>query len=290
MAQSVLKRLIPWWAKLSAKVLLSRTPFGYRLWQSLSLFVHGKMDDPEYAFRVVRSHLERVGWNDLSGRRILELGPGDSLASAVIGRALGADEVILLDAGNFATRELQPYLALATHLRERGLVPPDLTRCTSVEEILTRCNARYLTNGLHDLRKLADGSVDLVFSQAVLEHVRRDELAETLAETYRIAAPGGVTSHQVDLKDHLGGALNHLRFTQRTWESEWMAASGFYTNRVRYTEMKDLFERAGWTVELAVPQRWSDLPTARESLAEQFRSLPADELLVSQFDIRARRA
>ena len=38
--------------------------------------------------------------------------------------------------------------------------------------------------------------------------------------------PGGLCSHVVDLKDHLGGALNNLRFSQRVWESRTMAGSG----------------------------------------------------------------
>ena len=101
-------------------------------------------------------------------------------------------------------------------------------------------------------------------------------------------APTGASSHVVDLQDHLGGALNNLRFSARVWESEFMTRSGFYTNRVRYSEMLDLFREAGCQPEVVGLKRWESLPTALPKLAQQFRRLPIEDLLVSGFDVIAR--
>lgn len=285
-----LKRRVPWWLKIGAKVALSRVPVRYRFWQKMDLFVHGRMDRPEYALQVLGSHLARLGWSDLQGKAVLELGPGDGLTTAVIARALGARRVLLVDSGAFARTDPGMYVALAATLRAQGMAAPALDGCRSGEEVLRRCDAVYLTRGLQDLREVADGSVDLVFSQAVLEHVRAAELQATLRETWRVLAPDGVCSHQVDLRDHLGGALNNLRFSDRIWEAGWMANSGFYTNRVRFSEMLDMFARAGFVCEVTDVQRWPALPTPRARLMARLRELPEDELRVAQFDVLARRA
>lgn len=94
------------------------------------------------------------------------------------------------------------------------------------------------------------GSIDFIWSQAVLEHIRKSEFLDTMLELHRILRPNGVCSHVVDLKDHLGGALNNLRFSEKLWESNFMASSGFYTNRIRYSEMLDIFHQAGFSVEV----------------------------------------
>jgi hypothetical protein len=284
-----MKRFVPWWLKVWAKVALSRVPVRYRVWQRLNLFVHGRMDQPEYALQVVRSHLERLGWRDFAGKSVLELGPGDALSTAVIAKALGARRVYLVDSGPFADASTERYLQLARYLVSAGLAPPDLEGCATLGDVLARCNASYHTSGVEDLRKLPDACVDLCFSQAVLEHVERDNLAATIGETLRIAARQGVASHQVDLKDHLGGALNNLRFRRALWEAPWMRRSGFYTNRVRFSEMVGMFRDAGWEYEVTDVRRWERLPTPRQRLEPEFQTLTDEELAVSQFDIVARR-
>jgi SAM-dependent methyltransferase len=283
-----LKRWVPWWAKIGAKILLSRTGIDYTRWQRLGLFVHGAMDRPAYALGVVRAHLARVGWSDCRGRTVLELGPGDSLATALIARALGATRVYLVDAGRFATADLAPYRELQRLLEEEGLDPPDVASSGSLDEMLRRCEAEYFVNGLDGLRRVAAGSVDLLFSQAVLEHVRLCEFDETQREIRRVLAPGGVASHQVDLKDHVGGALNSLRFSHARWEGPLLSQSGFYTNRLRFSEILASMDRAGLVAEVTDAQRWRALPTPKDRMALHFRRMSNDELAIKQFDCIAR--
>lgn len=279
-----LKKLVPWWAKIGAKIVLARTQLDYRRWQKWGLFVHGAMDRPAYAVRVVRAHLARVGWTTCEDKVLLELGPGDSLGSAVIARTLGARRTYLVDAGRFATTDLGAYVELQRYLEREGFRPPDVASCGSFEDMLTLCGAEYITDGLPGLRRLPAASVDLVFSQAVLEHVRLVEFDETQREVRRVLRPDGVASHQVDLKDHLGGALNSLRFTLETWESRLMSESGFYTNRLRYSEILTSMRKAGLAPTVTDVQRWQTLPTPRSKLASHFQAMSDSELAVSQFD------
>src|SRR6266568_4151072 len=93
---------IPWWAKLGAKLVLSRLPFEYRHWAALGLFKHGGMIDPRYAVGVFRSHFDRVKFPAKgAGFTCLELGSGDSLLSAPITHFFGAHCCYLVDAGDF---------------------------------------------------------------------------------------------------------------------------------------------------------------------------------------------
>jgi SAM-dependent methyltransferase len=274
---------VPWWLRISAKLLLSRLPIPDAYWQRLGLFRHGAMDDASYPIAVFRFHARRTGLRALDGIRVLELGPGDSVATAVISAAHRCTAV-LVDAGDFATRDLDHYRTLAESLSEDGLPAPDLSGVRSVEDILERCGAEYLTNGLASLESIEDSSIDLIFSQAVLEHIRLDEFEPTLMHLSRILAPGGISSHRVDLRDHLGGSLNNLRFSPRLWESRFFAQSGFYTNRLGLNEMKATFEGTHDRVDLTVRSTWEALPLNKARMHRSFRMRDTQDLLVSGFD------
>jgi SAM-dependent methyltransferase len=139
------------------------------------------------------------------------------------------------------------------------------------------------------LSSIETGTVDLIFSQAVLEHVRKHEFLDTMRECSRVLIPEGVASHRVDLKDHLGGSLNNLRFSERVWESEFFVRSGFYTNRIRFSEMIALFEDAELIVEICEVRRWEHLPVKRSSLSKSFLCFSDEDLTVSGFDVLLRK-
>jgi SAM-dependent methyltransferase len=281
-----LRAKIPWQAKLAAKLVLSRIPVSYSIWRHRNLFKHGRMELPTYAYKVFKTHLERTSFHRGEGGFVaLELGPGDSLLSAMVAHAFGASTSYLIDVGHFAQSNLELYRAMADFLIKEGLPIPEVEGMQSPEELLASYGAHYLTQGLSSLRTIADHSVDFIWSQAVFEHIRRADFLDTMRELRRVIRPDGVCSHRVDLKDHLGGALNNLRFPEYMWESDFMANSGFYTNRIRYSEMLFLFEKAGFNVQVLILDCWDRLPTPRAKLSPAFRHLPDDELCVSGLDV-----
>lgn len=282
-----LKNALPWWAKLGAKIVLSRLPVSYSFWQRMNLFVHGGMDREDYAWKVVKSHLDRTGMTDLQGKVVMEFGPGDSLFSAVIARSLGAERTYLVDAGSYANRDIEAYRRVSTFLRARGLPAPVFAPDCSLEDVLADSRAVYLSEGVSSLQTIPTGSVDLIFSQAVMEHVRAAEISRLVPEFRRIIKPGGAMSHQIDLKDHLAKALNNLRFSDEVWESKFFVNSGFYTNRVRFGEFLEVFARSGFDCRVADVRRWDRLPTNRRALATRFADVPDEDLLVAQFDLVA---
>jgi SAM-dependent methyltransferase len=284
-----LKSLVPWHARVVGKVVLSRVPAGYGVWRRLHLFSHGLMHEPSYAYQVFDHHFRRTRFADERGPFVaLELGPGDSVVSAVIAAAHGARRVYLVDAGPFATRDLSVYARMCDFLAAKGASAPDLAGVVNLADVLERCHAQYDTRGLESLRQIPTASVDLSWSQAVLEHIRRDEFAETMRELRRVMRPGGISSHVIDLKDHLGGALNNMRIPSRWWERDWMARSGFYTNRLRMSEMLDVFRGAGFDVQVDEVHRWDAPPTPVKVMASEFRTLPCDDFLVKEFTVTLR--
>lgn len=283
--------MLPWQARILAKVVLSRIPVGYHLWKRLGLFEHGAMNQPRYALDVVKRHVTMSGvGQQFRGAVALELGPGDSLFSGLVARALGAKITYSVDVGCFATMEMHDYRNMERYLTEQGFSIPDTSAARSIDDLFAAYGVHYMTTGVRSLEQIADSSVDFLWSHATLEHIRRNEFAKLLQHMRRVMRPTAVASHQVDLRDHLGGALNNLRFSDKVWESHFMSRSGFYTNRIGFSEMLELIRRAGFEVEVVEVTRWKDLPTARRAMSSEFRERTLDDLLVQGFHILARPA
>ena len=224
------------------------------------------MDNFGYAVRVFKQHIERgYSIDSLKGKVVLEIGPGDSVATAIIASAYGA-RAVLIDVAPFASKDLSFYYGLSDFLKGIGGSPPDINSCSSVDEILKVCSAEYLTNGLKSISSLNEDSIDFIFSQAVLEHIRKQEFLEFMSQCRRVLKPSGISSHTVDLKDHLGGSLNNLHFSEKLWESE-------------------LFKLAGFNIDVISVSRWKSLPTAKSKLSWPFRELTDEQLCISGFNV-----
>ncbi|EGJ32395.1 MULTISPECIES: class I SAM-dependent methyltransferase [Moorena] len=241
------------------------------------------MQNYNYAYNVFKKHFDRA--KAKSGFVSLELGVGDSLSSAIISYAFGGSASYLVDVGDFAQKDIEMYKALLLFLDQKGLPVQDLQNLESLPDILNECSANYLTSGLSSLKAIPDQSVDFIWSHAVLEHIRRGEFLDTFKELRRVIRDDGICSHEIDLKDHLAKGLNNLRFPEQIWESDFMSRSGFYTNRIQYTEMISLFKMADFDVEVVEANRWPDLPIKRANLSKLFQHLPDEELCVSEFSV-----
>lgn len=277
---------LPWQAKFVIEIILARLPFDYRTWQYLGLFTQDDMANIDDAIGVFNKHYERVDFAR-KGRDfvMLELGPGDSLFSAIIARAHGAATSYLVDTGEYASAEIEAYRALLQKLRASGFDLPAYENLQTAREILTACNSHYLCDGLASLRGIPNNSVDFIWSNSMLEHIRLHEFLAFNRECRRILKADGICSHCIDLKDHLDGGLNNLRFPYSVWESAFMAKSGFYTNRIQYSEMLELFEIAGFEPKVVDIQRWPVLPTPPKRFSRDFKDCAEEDFKVSEFDV-----
>jgi SAM-dependent methyltransferase len=281
---------IPWWSKLLGKLILSRLPVNYRTWRRLGLFRHGNLDDD--IIRLIK------GWRsfadlfrELTGRtpqRIVEIGPGDSLGHALCAAADGAQSIDLIDVGDFATQENGHYRRIADELARRHGFSPQMNAFDR-ENVLRQCRARYLTHGLASFGEVATGSIDLIFSSSVLEHLPYGQFDDFLREMFRTLAADGLAIHRVDLQDHIGGRLENLRFPLWLWELPAMARSGFYTNRLRHSDIVSRARACGFDVSTTLLKRWSEMPTPLYALHEDFRKHAEEDLLVCGFTMVLRK-
>lgn len=252
----------PWWAKLGLKLGLAALGISGARARALGLAEPSfTVLDPDRLLGSPRAWATQAG--ALLGRpprTLLEVGPGRMVVRAPALAALGYTRIWYLDTADSAPRDVAPYRATAAIATAAGLTPPDLTTAVDRDDILARCGATLLIGGAEALDVVPDGSVDLVVSEVALEHVRREAMAPLLRAMRRVTAPDGVGLHGVEFHDHLGGGLQHLRFSDRFWARKLVGRAGLYVNRLGLSAVIAAFEDAGFAV--AVPQAlvWPERP------------------------------
>jgi SAM-dependent methyltransferase len=252
---------VPWWLKLGLKLGLAAVGLHGGRARAMGLA------RPSYGMQDPVSILAPQGWLERAegviGRRpqtMLEIGPGGMTIRAPVLAGLGLERSWLVDVADNGPQDPGPFLAAASVARSHGIAAPDLTGCGDRAAILARCNTTLLIGGPNVLSAIPDGSIDLVVSIAMLEHVRRDLLAPLLAQLRRVTAPDGMGLHAIDFQDHLGGGLQHLRFSDAFWASPLVGRAGVYVNRLGLSAMVARFDRAGFEVEVPDAMVWQQRP------------------------------
>ena len=244
------------------------------------------MDKIDYIIKVFERHIQfaNLDKNNLEGKHFIELGPGDSILSALLAYSYGA-KLTLVDVGHFVKEDINFYKNICIKLSNLNYKMPDISNCNNIYDILEKVESKYLTNGVESMKTIKSQSVDLIFSQAVLEHVRKRDFNNLAKEIKRVLKVDGISSHAIDLKDHLNYSLNNLRFSDKLWESEFFAASGFYTNRLSISDITEVYKENGFKVDTLNKLTWKELPISRSKFAAQFKNRPTQDLLVSEFDL-----
>lgn len=283
----ILKSLLPWWLKILIKIFIYRIPIGHQYWIKLNLFKHGYPENKELSLEKFKHHLKLTFGDKLPEKyTCLELGPGDSISTGIIAAHNNAVRTYLVDVGNFAIKDINYYRDLIKLIRKtknqkeiREIYPE------SYSDILKTYHINYFTNGLHSLRNIPDGSVDFIFSHSVIEHIFLSEIDEVFSELNRICSKGGYISHNIDLMDHLNYSINNLRFSERIWESYFFKNSGFYTNRLRFSQIIELCKRHKFEVIYSDSGQWENIPLDRRKLNKDFRNLSRKDLITRTMHI-----
>ena len=272
-----------WLIRILAKISLSRLPFSYSLWSKIGFFRHGMMDNYLYVWRVLKFHTRFI---DISKKwRGLEIGPGDSALSALLASSINCKGLTLVDSGYFIKKDVSFYSKQIQCFNEDnpGLKINNIDKNLKLKDILNEYGSSFHSEGVTSLKNLKSESYDLIYSQAVLEHIRLDEFEGLIKECFRLISKNGVMSHVVDYKDHLGGGLNNMRFSSNLWEREWFAhKSGFYTNRIKLKQMVAICEKIGFSVKIESTKKWSKSPIQKKHLANEFHNISEEDLLVQE--------
>jgi hypothetical protein len=131
---------------------------------------------------------------------------------------------------------------------------------------------------------LEAGSMDLIFSNNVFEHIPRRILLPILKENRRLLRPSGILSHYIDLTDHYFYSdpaihpWHFLKYSPRQWsriENRFQSQ-----NRLRVGEYRSLFAEAGLQI-LSEENEAGDPEVLRLAILHpDFQDLPFDETLV----------
>lgn len=284
---NLLKKILPWWTKIIIKVIFERLFFSYKTLAKLNLVRHGQMDNSEYAISVFKKHFDYFKEkSNKTSFSFLELGSGDSVSSGIIAYYYGCNNSYLVDTDDYVINEVEQYKNLIdTMNRNFPDKAIDIGQLKNFEDLLTKFRINYLTNGTDSMRKLESKSIDFSFSQAVLEHVWKSEFTPLFNELHRVMKDDGVSSHTVDLRDHLSESLNNLRFSESVWESSAFKKSSFYTNRIRMSPMVNLIEGSGFKTQITNTVKWDKMPIKKRKLNSEFQKFEEKELLVSSFSL-----
>jgi SAM-dependent methyltransferase len=224
----------------------------------------------------------------LAGKCVLEYGPGDVPAVALLMLAYGARRAICVDRFQLHTpspKSVDISSALMARLdgsrRARAqalLKDPSNVAAGFRDDRLCYMVCANGRSGLHE-------TADLVLSRAVLEHV--NDLDATFQDMYAALKANGRAVHLVDLRSHGLHRRNHLDFL--TWPvSLWslMFSAKGAPNRWRVDRYRAATRNAGLRVlSLKVTER-ADPETVREvraHLARPFRKLSDEDLSCLQF-------
>ena len=194
-------------------------------------------DSARYCYAVWMRHLVMASRSGLltTPRIIAELGPGDSLGTGIAGLLCGASRYYAFDVVEHAStqRNVAILRALVPLFRDRAAIPdaaefpnvhprledysfprgvlPDERLTAALEPArLEHIEASLAGNAGADSlvqyrapwygeSTIETGTVDMIFSQAVLEHV--DDLAGTYHAMARWLKPGGLLSHEIDFQE-----------------------------------------------------------------------------------------
>ena len=286
-------------------------------------------DSARYGYAVWLRHLALVAAADPAFRpgRVVELGPGPSLAASLAALLSGAergwaldevplaspasavrtlDELVALfsaaapipDSAEFP--RLQPVppsfafpeTAIPPAVRQAALAPARLDRLREGLRAGAGPDAPLYYQAPWRADAVPAGGVDLVFSQAVLQELRSapdsDELERGLRQMHAWLRPGGYMSHQIDLSSGYGAAWNEH------WtlgELGWRVARGrrpSWINREPLSGYLTLCRACGFAIVAVHPVRDDGgVPPAR--LARRYRALPAQDYVTRSVHLVVRR-
>tara|TARA_B100000767_G_C19774439_1_gene541779 strand:- start:3021 stop:3884 length:864 start_codon:yes stop_codon:yes gene_type:complete len=279
----MLKIKIPWRLKIFLKIILARLPFNiHTFWRNFGMFRHGNMDSTSYVisnfFNLI--NYAAINTNECDGFTFLEVGAGDSIGSGVVASAFGMKPYII-DVDAFATKDIEFYKKIIRELNNSNLDISENDFC-SYEQMIKKLDITYLIDGTSSFEKIDSNTINIIISQACLEHVRKKEFEFFMDENFRVCKKGALSIHSIDFKDHLEYSLNNLRFSESFWESEFISSSGFYTNRLRYCDMKEIFIKSGFEIIEENLSTWNDLPIKKAKFSLGFKDYDESDLLVKE--------
>lgn len=306
-----------WRVKGAIQKALGYVPGGDRIHYLLQRYAGGmrdfgrecdlKVDD----WRLMMGHLRDAGI-PIEGATLVEVGTGwyptfpFCLYLAGVARVYSFDlhRLLKTEMVHLLADRLSAHVALIAREAERSEDEVKAEQVTLAAAVTSGAGLSQATGGIVDYRAPADASetsllaesVDVVFSNSVLEHVPRPMIEAIFVEAKRILRPGGIMVHAVNCGDHYAytdrgiDQLHYLQYSDEDWEvwnNEFL-----YQNRLRAIDFIDMARHAGFTIELdtssASPEQLQQLDAM--SVHPTFAHYTREQLAITSVDFVARRS
>jgi hypothetical protein len=247
---------------------------------------------------------------DFKSARFLELGAGWQPTIPVLLYLAGARHILMTD----IKRSLGPitvgsavrqYIEHSERLAEMVGRPADAVR-SDLAKLLPNDPDRWQScfehSGLTYLApldlagdSLPEKSIDVIFSNSVLNFVPVAMLKRMIAQMRRMLAVNGVCCHNITIGDEFTVAdpnitiANPIRFSKRQWRF-WGQNRILHQNRLRPSDYVKLFEQAGFVIESCdIEADEAVLPRLKDmSIHHDFQQYPPLELAARHAKIIAR--
>ncbi len=261
-------------------------------------------------WRLMMGHL-RTANVPLKDTRLMEMGTGWYPTFPFCLYLAGAKRVDTLDLNPY----LKPEMTLALAERLEHHLPVIAKEAGRTESELRPIHARLLrslergaslvdaTDGVVHYSAPADaartgfaeGSIGVVFSNSVLEHVPKAVIEDCFVEAFRVLEPRGIVLHSVNCGDHYAYVdskvhqLHYLRYSDAAWK-KWNNAF-LYQNRLRAVDFTKMATRAGFEVEIDTstprPERLAQLDAMK--VDPVFSRYTREELCITTIDFVGRK-
>ncbi len=273
-----------------------------------------------YCYSVWLRHLVLICENGLCAKldTVGELGPGDSFGVGLAAMLSGVNKYYAFDVDKHASsqKSIEILDELVELFRKHENIPdedefpevkPNLASYEFPKKILTdellnkslaKDRVASIRNAIlnksrdkkveikyfvpwNDLKILKENSVDLIFSQAVLEYI--ENLPHAYQAMYYWLKPGGIISHTIDFRSH---------GTARRWNGHWAHSDFIWNlmkgkiNRQPHSVYINYLKKYGYKI---VCDKVDNNATGinRKKLASTFKNLSDEDLVTSGAFIQA---
>lgn len=277
----------------------------------------GGSDSARYCYSVWLRHLVMAKKNGLNPypKRIAELGPGDSLGIGLAALISGCDTYIALDVIEHSNkkRNIAIFDEILALFKDRAAIPgeeefpnvkpfledyafpSDIFDDTRLQQALEPSRIGKIRNAIersqredaliqykvpwYDADIVEMESLDMIYSQAVLEHV--DDLRKVYKLMHLWLKSNGFMSHQIDFKSH--GTADEWNGHWAYSDFMWKLIRGkrpYLLNRIPHSTHIAMMKEEGFDIVCDQTIETESLIT-KDQLAPQYKSLSDKDLITS---------
>lgn len=201
----------------------------------------------------------------LPGATVMEIGTGWEPLVPILLHLAGAKTVLLTDATRlidaatiegsleclrFKKATILEKLGLSAAAFDKAL---EMRQPIELDEFWGHFGFEYRAPCDCTKMNVESGSLDVVMSRAVFEHVPAPVIASMMTETKRMLKPGGLACHIIDNSDHWAhgdktiSRVNFLRYSDEVFRLTHLNELN-YQNRLRHSEYAEMFREAGFAI------------------------------------------